>query len=66
MTTEELGMKEWIDQATYKSLLCKWRFEPSGSPWFEGEIGQYYAKVLKEKRELDPNNAINASKEIGW
>ncbi len=65
MTQEE---KDWIDTTSYESLLFKWRFEPtgSGSPWFEGETGKYYAKVLAERRAADPEGHVRASKHIGW
>lgn len=63
MTPEE---KAWIDSASYESLLSKWRFAPSGSPWFQGETGSYYAKVMAEKKTADPGGAITASKTIGW
>lgn len=34
MKIEEL--KNWIDNATYQELLRKWRFSPSGDPFFIG------------------------------
>lgn len=55
-------MKTWIDNATYEELLSKWRFATIGDPFFAGEIGDYYAKVMKEKRE----NHVEVSKKIGW
>lgn len=64
MTNEE--MKNWIDNASYYSLLAKWRSSPSGSPFFQGEIGQYYKEVLARKRDADPGGAVDASKSIGW
>ena len=64
MTNEE--MKQWIDSASYESLLGKWRNAPSGSPWFAGEIGDYYAKVMAAKRNADPAGHVAASKSIGW
>ena len=64
MTQEE--MKAWINSASYEALLRRWRFEPSGSPWFKDEMGDYYAKVMKEKREANPDEHIAASKRIGW
>lgn len=60
-------MKEWIDNATYKELLSKWRFELAGSPWFQYEIGDYYVQVINKKRiEVGHEAAVRASKEIGW
>lgn len=64
MTNEQ--MKEWIDNASYESLLSKWRFAPVGSPWFQGEIGDYYSKAMAVKRSANPNAAVSASKAIGW
>ncbi len=65
MTTKE--MKAWIDKASYVSLLKKWRFEPSGSPWFEGEVAKYYEEVMfKKKLEIGDAAAVRASKDIGW
>jgi len=59
-------MKKWIDNASYESLLSKWRNAPIGSPWFQGEVGQYYAKVMAEKRSQVGNaEHVRASKSIG-
>jgi hypothetical protein len=60
-------MKSWIDNASYQDLLNKWRFAPVGSPWFQGELGDYYSKKMAEKRNLVGNEeAVKASKSIGW
>ena len=60
-------MKQWIDAATYAELLNKWRFAPSGSPWFQGEIGDYYAKVMGErKQQVGDVEHSRTSKAIGW
>jgi len=65
MTSEE--MKNWIDNASYKELLYMWRFEPVGSPFFIGEMGDYYARKLNQKREeVGAEEAVKASKSIGW
>ena len=59
--------KEEIDNASYEELLEKWRFAPSGDPAFQGEAGEYYAKVMFEKKELLlPGQAVAASKSVGW
>jgi len=61
------SMKSWIDNADYESLLSKWRSAPIGSPWFQGEIGKYYSKVLAEKRsQVSSAEQVRASKSIGW
>jgi hypothetical protein len=63
----EQQMKEWIDQASYHDLLEHWRFAPSGDPYFQGEMGDYYAKVMREKHDAVGNDAhVRTSKRIGW
>lgn len=65
MKTKE--MIEWIDKASYRDLLSKWRFEPSESPWFAGEVGEYYSKAMSKRRsEISPSEHTEASKCIGW
>jgi hypothetical protein len=65
MTHDE--MKKWIDNATYSQLLSKWRFASSGNPFFQGEIGDYYSKVMREKKEQVGNDEhVKTSKTIGW
>jgi len=65
MTNEK--MTEWIDRASYTDLLNKWRFEPSGSPWFQGSMGDYYKKVMLNKKNKLSNVAqVLASKTVGW
>jgi len=60
-------MKKWIDEASYEELLSRWRFAQSGSPWFQGEIGEYYAKAMGLKRaEVGDDEAVRASKSVGW
>jgi hypothetical protein len=60
-------MKDWIDKSSYQELLSKWRFDPVGSPWFSGEIGDYYRKIMFKKRNEVGNDAsVQASKNIGW
>lgn len=64
MTDED---KEWIDTATYRTLLERWRFAPVGDPLFQGETGDYYAKVMFGKRDALPAEVAAAeSKSIGW
>lgn len=65
--TREAQMKAWIDGASYEALLSRWRFAPVGSPWFQGEIGEYYMKKMAEKRATVGDAAhVSASKSIGW
>ncbi len=64
MTIEQ--MKEWIDNASYGQLLARWRFAPAGSPWFQGELGDYYAQAMdKSRRETDNGECVRASKALG-
>lgn len=65
MTKQE--MKDWIDTATYTQLLAKWRHASAGSPWFRGEIGDYYKRVMAKKQsEASYGEKVKASKEVGW
>lgn len=65
LTKEE--MKKWIDAASYSQLLSRWRFAPVGSPWFQGEIGDYFAKVMREKRKhISDAEHSGISKTLGW
>jgi hypothetical protein len=59
-------LKFEIDHRSYRALLAQWRFAGIGSAIFQGESGAYYAKVMREKKEADPEGAIAASKELGW
>ena len=58
--------KRWIDSASYEDLLRKWRFAPAGDPWFRDDTGDYYAKVMAQKRAADPEEGVRASKSIGF
>ena len=65
MTPEE--MKTWIDNASYEDMLFKWRFAPTGSLWFQGEVGVYFDETIRKKRaEIGEEAAIRASKSVGW
>ena len=60
--------KEWIDNASYEEMLYRWRFAPSdsSSPWFQGDVGEYYAQIMFRKRDADKWGAVMASKRVGW
>jgi len=65
MTKDE--MKEWIDNASYGQLLSHWRFAPIGDPFFQGEIGEYYSKVMSKRRdEVGDAKHVQTSKILGW
>ena len=60
-------LKGRINRMTYYELLKRWRFASTGDPLFQGEIGEYYAKKMKEKREqITADEHVNTSKAIGW
>ena len=60
-------MKSWIDTASYEELLTKWRFSPSGSPWFQGEVGNYFGEMMNKRRaEVGEAEAVRVSKAVGW
>ena len=65
MTDQE--MKDWIDSASYESLLTRWRFAKVGDKFFQGEVGEYYSNVMKRLRNEIPNEEhVATSKRIGW
>ena len=43
--------KTWIDNASYRQLLQRWRFAPIGDLFFQGEIGDYYVKIIKKRKK---------------
>ncbi len=57
-------VKDWIDNSSYEELLSRWRFAPIGDPMFQGDIGDYYSKVMFEKKEHVDH--VQASKNVGW
>lgn len=57
--------KAKIDAMDYESLLLKWRYSPSGDPWFQGETGDYWGERMKELRSQGVDH-VGASKRIGW
>ena len=60
-------IKQEIDNMDYESMLRRWRYAPVGDPMFQGEVGEYYSKVMKEKREkVGGTEHVRASKNIGW
>ena len=59
--------KERIDNSSYESLLSKWRYAPVGCELFQGDTGEYYSKVMEEKKNAIPHeDQVQASKNIGW
>ena len=67
MPQTEEQMKTWIDNASYTTLLQRWRFAPSGDPFFQGEMGDYYKEAMtRKKEEVGSAGHVAASKLIGW
>lgn len=59
--------KNWIDSQTYEELLERWRHAPVGDKLFQGETGTYYSDAMfRKKSELSHEDAVNASKRVGW
>jgi len=59
--------KKKIDNMSYTSLLTLWRRGSSDNPYFRDWLGEYYAKVMAEKKaELSVAEQVRISKEIGW
>ncbi|MDR2172655.1 MAG: hypothetical protein LBE32_00345 [Burkholderiales bacterium] len=58
-------LKQQIDAMSYEEMLSMWRFSPVGDAMFEGESGDYFAKVMREKRDAGADH-VGASKKIGW
>lgn len=63
--TEEI--KAFIDGMDYEDMLGHWRNAPLGHYLFEGDTGDYFAKVIAQKRkEVGQDAQVRASKAIGW
>jgi len=58
--------KAYIDNLTLESLLEHLRFAPVGDPWFQGETGEYWGKVISAKRDANQAAWTAASKSVGW
>ena len=58
--------KAWVDAQSYEQLLRRWRGASPGDETFQGEQGSYYSQAMAEKRNVDPERAVTASKRIGW
>ena len=59
--------KKAIDGMDFRALFSLWRHAPSGNAFFVDDTGDYFAKVMKEKRASMPQcDVVAASKSIGW
>lgn len=43
-------LKQKIDEMDYESMFKLWRFSPAGEELFQGETGNYFIKVMMEKK----------------
>lgn len=57
--------KTYIDPLSYEQLLSRWRFAPTGDPWFQDPTGRYWGEHMAKLRDQDPGAAVAASKRIG-
>ena len=65
MTLKEA--KPIIDGMSYRQLLSRWRFAPTGDPMFIDKVGHYYAEVMEIKRiEIGDVEAAKTSKALGF
>ena len=62
MTDEQ---KAWIDNASYETLLRRWRHGSPGDAMFQGATGEYFRDALERKRPGDSEHTAT-SKRIGW
>lgn len=62
MTEQEKKLCEEIDKMSQYDLCAAWRFHPSGSPYFQGEVGKHFQEKMKEKGGFTPE----ISKSLGW
>jgi hypothetical protein len=66
MQTDEERLA-WLATASYRELLYKWRFEPTGSKWFQDKVGRAFGDALHREREkIGREEAARISKEVGW
>jgi len=62
-----VGNKKYIDSLSFEHLLTQWRFAPSGTPWFQGETGDYWSSRMNlKKKQLAKGEHVSISKNIGW
>jgi len=64
MTPEQ---KDKIDNMSYEQMLSLWRNAYVGHPMFHNDVGDYFSKVMNEKRQqISDADHVRASKNIGW
>lgn len=61
------ALKQEINGMSYHAMLSRWRHSPVGDLLFQGESGDYFEKVMAEKKAaLSHDEQVRTSKEIGW
>ena len=48
------NLKRRIDSMSQYELCFAWRFAKIGDPLFQGEVGKYFVKKLKERGGFTP------------
>lgn len=62
-----IDSKDVIDEMDYIKMLDLWRHAKPGYFLFEGNIGAYFEKSMKEKKDkLSHVEQVAASKFVGW
>lgn len=60
-------VQEQINSMNYQTMLWHRRFDPVGSPWWMGEVGEAMEARLVQLLHETPDEAkVHASKSIGW
>jgi hypothetical protein len=58
-------VKREIEEMEYEKMLWHQRFAPIGHPFFAyGEVGDFFAEVMRNKRNADPAGHVRTSKSI--
>jgi hypothetical protein len=56
------NQKEQIDKMTQFEMAYMWRFAKLGEPLLQGDTGDYFVEVFKEKGGMTPE----ISRLLGW
>lgn len=56
--------KKYIDQLSDYEILRRWRFSPTGDPWFTGETAEYWD--IKIEKLIGGGNFAVISKQVGF
>lgn len=67
MPTRERRLILGISRASPEEVLRLWRFEPIGSEYFEGKVGDALTSRIAEIRStLSDTEWVALSKRVGW